>query len=127
VILLDTSVLIEVMTGRLEEAGTLRRALAQGERIAISALALYEWLRGPRTPAEVAAQQEILPVERALAFGPREALVAARLYKDAARARRREVDLAIAATAIVHDAELWTLDAGGFADIPGLRLYSPSG
>jgi predicted nucleic acid-binding protein len=33
------------------------------------------------------------------------------------------MDLAIAACAIIRDAELWTLNRGGFKDIPGLRLY----
>jgi len=36
-------------------------------------------------------------------------------------ARGRELDLAIAASAILHDAVLWTLNHRDFADIPRLR------
>jgi predicted nucleic acid-binding protein len=36
--------------------------------------------------------------------------------------RGREIDLAIAATAMVRDAELLTLNPKDFGDIPGLRL-----
>ena len=35
----------------------------------------------------------------------------------------REIDIAIAACAIRHEAALWTLNTADFADIPGLRLY----
>jgi predicted nucleic acid-binding protein len=34
----------------------------------------------------------------------------------------RELDIAIAATAIVHDAVFWTLNPRSFADMPRLRL-----
>jgi predicted nucleic acid-binding protein len=40
------------------------------------------------------------------------------------RPRGREIDLAIAATAIVHDAALWTLNPRDFADVPRLRLIA---
>jgi predicted nucleic acid-binding protein len=33
------------------------------------------------------------------------------------------MDLAIAACAIVRDAELWALNPTDFKDVPGLRLY----
>jgi predicted nucleic acid-binding protein len=38
------------------------------------------------------------------------------------RARSREIDLAIAATPMVRDAALWTLNTEDFQDIPGLKL-----
>ena len=42
------------------------------------------------------------------------------------RARGREVDIAIAAHAIVRQCSLWTLNAEDFEDLPGLRLYLPA-
>jgi predicted nucleic acid-binding protein len=125
VIFLDTSVLVEVITGRLEQARALRRLIDQGERLAVSSLVLYEWLRGPRTPDQIDLQQALVSLDEAVPFGPREAGIAARLYRDVPRPRRREVDLAIAATVITHDGTLWTLDAADFRDVPGLRLYAP--
>lgn len=102
--------------------GALRDAISQGERLVLSALVLYEWSRGPRIPEELDAQEALFPSEEALPFGPDEAHVAARLYRELHRGRGREVDLAIAATALVWRARLWTLNVADFRDIPGLDL-----
>lgn len=125
-ILLDTSVLIDSLAGRRRSAEHLRRAIEQGQRIAIPALVLYEWLRGPRLPAELAAQEALLPRESTLVFGPAEAALAAELYRIVRRPRGREIDLAIAACAIRREADIWTLNSNDFEDIPGLRLYRPA-
>jgi predicted nucleic acid-binding protein len=121
-ILLDTSVLIDGLTGPKRTAPALRQAIEQGERILLPALVLYEWLRGPRLAQELAAQEHLFPSESAVPYGPPEAALSARLYRALRRARGREIDLAIAACAISHDAELWTLNVEDFQDIPGLRL-----
>ena len=102
----------------------LRRAISDGERITLSALVLYEWARGPRLPEELDAQEALFPSRDALPFGPDEAHVAAKLYRDLPRSRGRAVDLAIAATAIVWRAQLWTLNVADFQDVPGLALLS---
>jgi predicted nucleic acid-binding protein len=99
--------------------------IERGERLAISTIILYEWLRGPRSKEELTAQEALFPRDSALPFGPLEAAAAAALYKRVRRPRGREVDLAIAATAIVRDAALWTINAGDFCDIPGLRFSEP--
>jgi predicted nucleic acid-binding protein len=122
VILLDTSVLIDSLSGKKSSAAALRGQIENGERILIPSLVLYEWLRGPRVPAELAAQEALFPSSAALPFGPQEAAVSAQLYSSLRRARGREIDLAIAASAILRDASLWTLNVTDFADIPGLRL-----
>ncbi len=121
---LDTSVLVDALSGPLRSAPALRAAIAAGERIEISSLVLYEWLRGPRRPEEVAAQEALLPRAAAAPFGSPEARVAAELYRAVARPRGREIDLAIAACAIVRGARLWTLNAGDFRGVPRLQLYS---
>ena len=88
----------------------------------LPAITLYEWLRGPRTREELATQQDLFPAESIIAFGAEDAMLAARLYRAVRRPRDREADIAIAASAIRHDAELWTLNVADFKDIPGLRL-----
>jgi predicted nucleic acid-binding protein len=119
---LDTSVLISAVGG---PAGpTLRQVIADRHRLQLSVLVLYEWLRGPRTEAELELQDALLPSEEAIAFGAAEAHRAAQLYSAVKRARGREIDLAIAACAIVHGAALWTMNKRDFADVPGLRLFS---
>lgn len=85
-------------------------------------VALYEWLRGPRTPQELHFCAELFPQEQTVVFGPAEAAVAARLYRRVRGARGREIDLAIAATALTRDAALWTLNRKDFNDIEGLSL-----
>src|SRR5215472_11580210 len=100
----------------------LRVAIERGERILIPSLVLYEWLRGPRLPSELAAQEALFPLDTAVAFGPREASLSAELYRVMKSPRGREIDVAIAACAIVRDAALWTLNTADFRDIPKLRL-----
>jgi predicted nucleic acid-binding protein len=119
---IDTSALIDALTGPRRSLDGLVRLVDDGHRVAVSSIVLYEWLRGPRTKAELAVQQELLPPEAAVAFGAAEAALAARLYRELPRARGREVDVAVAACAVAHGAALWTLNAGDFRDVPGLRL-----
>ncbi len=126
-IVLDTSVLIESLTGPKRGALALRGVIERGERLLLPSLVLYEWLRGPRLPAEIAAQEALFPSDSAIVFGPREAELSAQLYRGLRRARGREIDLAIAAIAIAREAALWTLNTADFKDIPGLQLVSPSG
>jgi predicted nucleic acid-binding protein len=122
VIVLDTSVLIDSLSGPKRSAPALRRAIESGERILIPSLVLYEWLRGPRLPEELAAQEALLPSESAIPFGPREAALSAKLDRALRRPRGRQIDLAIAACAVSRQAALWTLNRADFEDVPGLRL-----
>lgn len=119
---LDTSALIDALTGPRRSLGALTALAEEGHRLAISTIVLYEWLRGPRTRTELSAQEELFPREAAVTFGSSEADLAARLYKRVARPRGREVDLAVAACALTAGAALWTLNRNDFQDIPDLRL-----
>jgi len=79
VIVLDTSVLIDGLTGLKRSAPAIRESLA-GERMVLPALVLYEWLRGPRLAQELAAQEALFPANSSIAFGPEEAAVSAGLW-----------------------------------------------
>jgi predicted nucleic acid-binding protein len=118
----DTSALVDALTGPRRSLDTLIELTDQGHRLAISTLVLFEWLRGPRTTADLAAQQALLPAEEAVPFSRAEAAAAARLYRQVRRPRGREVDLALAASALTAGAAFWTLNRQDFEDIPGLRL-----
>jgi predicted nucleic acid-binding protein len=122
VIHLDTSVLVDALTGPRRSAARLRAFIEQGERIGMSTLVLYEWRRGPRTREELRAQEALFPSAEAVPFATREAELAADAYRKMRRPRGREIDLAIAGCAMVHGAALWTLNVGDFVDIPGLEV-----
>jgi predicted nucleic acid-binding protein len=118
----DTSALVDALTGTRRSLHTLIALTDEGHRAVLSTLVLYEWLRGPRTRQDLAAQEELFPSEAALPFGPAEAALASRLYKQVPRARGREIDLAVAACALANGAAIWTLNPGDFRDVPDLRL-----
>jgi predicted nucleic acid-binding protein len=122
VIHLDTSVLIDALTGPRRSASQLRQRIDDRERILVSTLVLYEWLRGPRLREELEAQEALFPSALAISFGPQEAAVAADLYRTLRRPPGRELDLAVTACALTHGAALWTLNPEDFRDIPDLRL-----
>ncbi len=123
-ILLDTSAVVLSLTGRRPALARLEELVTAGERLALPALVLYEWLRGPRTALELAVQEELFPSEEAVPFDHRAAALAADLYVRLGRPRRRQIDLAIAATTVAAGARLWTLNPADFADVPGLALLS---
>ena len=68
--------------------------------------------------------EHLLPAQSALSFGVQEAAAAARVYRQIGRSRGREIDVVIAACAIVRSIPLWTVSRNFFADIPGLALAS---
>lgn len=119
---LDTSALVAAFAGPRSQLGRLTTLVSQDHRLVLSTIVLYEWERGPRRPEELEVQRAVMPVEHTCAFGVAEAALAAQLYRTVARPRGRDIDLAIAACALAHDAALWTLNPRDFKDIPGLRL-----
>jgi predicted nucleic acid-binding protein len=119
---IDTSALVTALTGPRTTAPTLRRFVADGIRLGVSTIVLYEWWRGPRLQEELADQELLFPARAAFTFGIREATIAAEICRRVKRPRRREIDIAIAACALAQGAMLWTLNPQDFRDIPGLEL-----
>jgi predicted nucleic acid-binding protein len=126
VIHLDTSVLIDALTGPRRSMPALRAIVADGIRLSVSAIVLYEWRRGPRAEMELAIETALLGPEAVVPFGEAEARLAADLYRSLKRARGRELDIAIAACAVSQGASLWTLNPADFQDMPGLTLHRRS-
>lgn len=122
---LDTSLMVGAFSGAAESLPQVTAAISRGERMLLPSVVLYEWLRGPRRPEELAVQRAIVPSDGALPFGQPEAARAAELYRSVNRPRGREIDLAIAAHALLRGVELWTLNERDFADLPSVVLYSP--
>ena len=120
---LDTSVLIDALTGVERSRFRLRELLAGPELVVISSIVLFEWLRGPRLEQELQAQEALFPTADAVPFTSAEAQIASALYKRIKRPRGREADLVIAACALACEASLWTLNPKDFEDVPGLGLW----
>ena len=57
----DTSALVDALTGSRRSLDALIGLAEEGHRLSISAIVLYEWLRGPRTRAELAVQEDLFP------------------------------------------------------------------
>ena len=55
-IVVDTSALVDSLTGPRRSAAVMRALLAEGERLVLPALVLYEWWRGPRLEPEIDAR-----------------------------------------------------------------------
>jgi predicted nucleic acid-binding protein len=125
-IVVDTSALIDSLCGPKRSAPVLRGLIEAGERLLLPTVVLYEWLRGPRLSEELAAGEALFPRESTVPFGPAEAALAAELYGQVSRPRGREIDLIIAATALVREARLWTINSADFCDIPRLQQVSGS-
>lgn len=119
---LDTSALVDALTGPRRPLSALTTLVKQGHPMAISSPVLSEWKRRPESRAELAAQEAWLPTESVVAFDGAAAALAADLYGRLSRPRSREIDIAIAATAMHQGALLWTLNYGDFEGIPGRRL-----
>ena len=119
---LDTSALVGALTGPRGAYDRLRTFVDGGHRVGLSTIVLYEWLRGPRTTTELRVQEELFPRDAAVPFDADPAARAAALYAELPSPRGRDLDLAIAACALVHEAALWTLNPRDFNDLPGLKL-----
>jgi predicted nucleic acid-binding protein len=122
IIHIDTSALVDALTGPRRSLDTLIGLVEAEHRINISAPVLYEWLRGPRTRADLRIQEELMPSWDVAIFGVVEAQLAAKLYTSVVKPRGREIDLAVAACALANRAALWTLNHEDFHDLEALRL-----
>lgn len=77
---IDTSALIDSLTGPRRSLPRLTALVQEGHRIALSSLVCYGWRRGPRTTAELAAQEALLPLDAVVAFDGSAGALAADLH-----------------------------------------------
>jgi predicted nucleic acid-binding protein len=119
---LDTDFLVVA----LSEAGPERNRLielAESEtEIQISAIAWYEFSRGPRTPEQLAVARSLFFEDGVVPFSEEIATIAAEVYRNLGSPRRRAADIAIGVTASCLEATLLTCNANDFAGVPRLQL-----
>lgn len=90
--------------------------------IQISAVAWYEFSRGPRTPEQLALARSFFGEDGVLPFSEGLAGIAADVFRRLGSPRRRAADVAIGVTAMDHEAVLLTRNARDFAGIPDLQV-----
>lgn len=117
--------LIAALSGARSRWSDLRSLLGTAGETGISSLTLYEWLRGGRDADEIGLQRSLFPDATVVPFTAAEAALSADFFRTLPRARARMMDFGIAACAVTHSAQLWTLNTEDFDDIPGLTLYRP--
>ena len=120
---LDTDFLVRAVTSpRHVEAERLDVLEEGGATFEMSAVAWYEFARGPRTPEQLAAAQAFLGRGAILGFTELAADRAADIFRRRKAKKRRAGDVAIAAVALLRGATLLTGNPGDFEDIDGLDV-----
>jgi predicted nucleic acid-binding protein len=122
---LDTDFLVYALSAAGPERRRLRTLAESDAEIQMSAVAWYEFSRGPRTPEQLAVARSFLGEDGVLAFTEATAAEAADVFRRLGSPRRRAADVAIGVTAAIHQAVLLTRNARDFTGIPGLRAEAP--
>ena len=119
---LDTDFLLKALLSRGPERILLRRISDSNAEIEMSAIAWYEFCRGPRLPEQEALGRSFLETDGVVAFDEKLAIAASDVFRRLGRPRKRAADVAIAVTAMARDARLLSGNTRDYAGIDGLRL-----
>ena len=119
---LDTDFLIYALSQAGPERSRLRRAAESDSVLQISAVAWYEFCRGPRLPEQIAVARSFFAADGIVAFDEPLSAHAAEIFRRLGSPRRRAADIAIGVTAAASAALLLTRNARDFAGIPDLKL-----
>jgi predicted nucleic acid-binding protein len=117
---LDTDFLVYALSVPGKERRRLHLAGSDAE-IGMSAVAWYEFSRGPRTPEQLALARSFLSEEGVVAFDEALAGLAAEVFRALGSPRKRGADVAIGVTAAASGATLLTRNTRDFAGVPGLQ------
>jgi predicted nucleic acid-binding protein len=119
---LDTDFLVFA----LSQSGRERRrllALAESDAdIQISAVAWFEFCRGPRTAEQLAVARSFFATDGVVPFNEALAARAGDVFRSLGSPRKRAADIAIGVTAAVAGAVLITRNARDFRGIPDLEV-----
>ncbi len=119
---LDVDFLVKAVSTRGDERLRLLDLVDQDTPVGMSAIAWYEFARGPRTPEQLALASMVIEEDDVVAFDTVLAQTAAETFRRLGSPRRRANDIAIGTTAAAAGAVLWTLNRDDFADVSDLEL-----
>ncbi len=121
---LDTDFLVVALSSAGKERRDLM-ALADSEHeLQMSAVAWYEFARGPRTPEQLGVARALFGDDGIVPFSDDLATIAAEVFRSLGSPRKRAADIAIGVTASARRARLYTRNRRDFAGIPDLDLAS---
>ena len=119
---LDTDFLVFALSSSGEERKRLVQLAESEAEIQISAVAWYEFSRGPRTPEQLAVARSFFLEDGIIPFSGELAALAAEVFRNLGSPRRRAADVAIGVTASSLGAMLLSRNSRDFAGIPHLKL-----
>jgi tRNA(fMet)-specific endonuclease VapC len=119
---LDTDYMIVALSQISTERERLLQLAESDADIQISAVAWYEFSRGPRTPEQIAVARSFFSEEGVVPFSEELAALAADVFRMLGSPRRKAADIAIGVTAAAMGAVLLTRNKRDFAGIPGLEI-----
>ena len=116
----------DVLVYALSVTGPERRRVVQlsesEAEIQMSAIAWYEFSRGPRTPEQLAVARSFLFEDGIVPFSEDLASISSEVFRSLGSPRKRSADIAIGVTAAAMDALLLARNDRDFAGIPSLRV-----
>ncbi len=125
---LDTDFLLHALGRAGRERRRLQALAGSDAVIQMSAVAWYEFARGPRTPEQLAVARSLLAEEDGvIPLSEELALRAGEVFRLLGSPRRRAADIAIGVTAASMDAVLITRNRRDFAGIPDLSVEVVAG
>lgn len=119
---LDTDFLIFALAGAGPERRRLLELARSEAEMEMSAVAWYEFVRGPRTPEQLAVARSLFPGGGIIPLSEELAQLAGEVFRILGSPRRRAADIAIGVTSAARDALLLSRNAGDFAGISGLEV-----
>ena len=119
---LDTDFMVLALSRTGPERERLVQLAESDAEIQVSAVAWYEFCRGPRTPDQLAVARSFFFADGVVPFSEEYAAMAADVFRLLGSPRRRAADVAIGVTAAAMGALLVTCNRRDFAGIPGLQV-----
>lgn len=121
---IDTDFLVHALSSRGVQREHLHAIAASDAVVEISAIAWYEFCRGPRNPEQIAVARSFFGEEGVVPFSEPIAERAAEEFRRLGQPRKRAADIAIGVAARECNAILLTCNARDFAGIDGLVVQA---
>ncbi len=121
---LDTDFLVFVLGVVGPERRRLQELARAQAEVQMSAVAWYEFCRGPRTPEQLAVARSFFGEDGVIPFSEELAALAAEVFRRLGSPRRRAADVAVGVTAVAWNGLLLTRNAKDFAGITDLKVES---